>query len=113
MYVPDIDGNFYWQDISDLYDPIFDPETDVIFHLFTRQNTEVSQGQVVKYKDLESLDASHYDKSRPTRFFSHGWLGNLTKFDEVIKPYLEAGDFNLFMIDWGKDAQNILYPIAA
>lgn len=63
--------------------------------------------------DLESLDASHYDKSKPTRFFAHGWLGNITQVYTVVKPYMEAGDFNLFIVDWGTAAQDLLYPVAA
>lgn len=114
VYVPDKDGIWYWQDLDDMgVQPAFDAQKDVKFYLFTRRNPE--EGQELKIQDITSIADSHFDKNKPTRLICHGWFNNLESIfsEDVRKAFLENGDFNVVVTDWGKGANNILYPIAA
>lgn len=114
IYVPDRDGNFYWQDLNDMgVQPLFDSDNDVVFTLFTRKNPEV--GQTIIYRSLTSIEESNYDKTKPLRVICHGWFNNLdSEFSTLVrKAYLKAGDFNVIVIDWSKGGNHVYYPIAA
>lgn len=109
-YVPDRAGNFYWHDLNEVKkDPLFDAEKDVAFILFTNK---IHSGEFVKYKSLKSLDNSEFNKTRPTRFLIHGWMGEMSWVYDAVKFYREAGDYNLFLVDWSAVATNWMYPVA-
>lgn len=52
--------------------PAFDPPADIRFLLFTQANPTTAQ--IVRFDDMNSVAASHFDSTRPTKFLVHGWL---------------------------------------
>lgn len=67
--VPDSEGKMHMVDLNPLETPIepaFNPEVDVIFLLFTRQNPNV--GQRIILNNLASVRNSNFNPSHPTRF---------------------------------------------
>lgn len=71
--VPDTDGKMHLVDIHSVdmeAEPAFNAPTDVIFRLWTRQNS--ASGQIVGLNNNGQLDASNYVASRQTRFHVHG-----------------------------------------
>ncbi|XP_053685621.1 pancreatic triacylglycerol lipase-like [Sabethes cyaneus] len=90
-------------------EPAFDPETDVIFRLFTRSNPQAAQ--IVQWNDPQSLRDSYFNSNHPTRFTIHGWVsGEDANLHGLIRENLLAmGDFNVINVDWGAGAQTINY----
>ncbi|XP_062555874.1 pancreatic triacylglycerol lipase-like [Armigeres subalbatus] len=93
----------------DHFEPLFDPETDVIFRLFTRSNTE--SAQIIQWDNPDSLLSSNFNPTHPTRFTIHGWVsGEEANLHGLIRENLLAlGDFNVINVDWGAGAQTINY----
>lgn len=87
----------------------FDPDTDVRFFLYTRQNPK--DPQEINYNNIETIRQSHYNKSKGVRFTVHGFLGegdgsyNL----RVVDAYLANSHLNVIAVDWGAGAQTINY----
>lgn len=96
-------------------EPLFVPETDIIVLLFTNQNPTV--GDRLFFNET-SVRNSHFNPANPTRFTTHGWLGQgtcLKRFDDrnhhfiynnyetgtdpvnagVRDAFLRLGDFNV------------------
>ncbi|XP_021707252.1 pancreatic triacylglycerol lipase [Aedes aegypti] len=115
--VSDDAGNIHMVDISsgtglayfDEFEPLFDPETDVIFRLFTRFNPD--NPQIIQWDDPESLIDSNFNPAHPTRFTIHGWVsGEDANLHGLIRENLLAlGEFNVVNVDWGAGAQTINY----
>lgn len=75
--VPDSDGKMHLVDIHSVdmeAEPAFNAPTDVIFRLWTRQNT--GAGTIVRLNNVADLNASNFVASRPTRFHVHGEINN-------------------------------------
>lgn len=54
------------------------------FLLFFRQNP--NSAQVIIYRNGASLDASNFDKSKPTKFIAHGWTDDANSdINAVVK----------------------------
>uniref|UniRef100_A0A182S672 Lipase domain-containing protein n=1 Tax=Anopheles maculatus TaxID=74869 RepID=A0A182S672_9DIPT len=93
-------------------EPLFNPETDVIFRLFTRRNP--AHGQVVQWNNPASVQNSNFVASHPTRFTIHGWNGGETSglHANIRQNYLGVGEFNVIAVDWGAGAQTANYIAA-
>lgn len=90
-------------------EPVFNPDEDIFFVLFTRRNPTV--GQRLGWT-VGSISGSHWNSAAlGTRFIIHGWNNNhQSDVNTVIAPaFLAAADHNVVAIDWGVGAQNINY----
>ncbi|XP_049532269.1 phospholipase A1-like [Anopheles darlingi] len=76
-----------------------DQAANISFHLFTRQNPNVSQPLVAT---AGSLNASFYNGSNPTRVIVHGFCNcQHSGFCKNVKDaLLYANDVNIITIDW-------------
>ncbi|XP_056385437.1 pancreatic lipase-related protein 2-like [Hyla sarda] len=70
------------------------------FFLFTQQNTD--QYQVIKPRDLSSLQQSYFSSSRNSVFIIHGYmdLGDAPWVVEICQAILEREDVNCLCVDW-------------
>ncbi|XP_055538345.1 pancreatic triacylglycerol lipase-like [Wyeomyia smithii] len=93
-------------------EPLFDPETDVVYRLFTRRNP--LHGTVLEWSDASTISNSNFDAGHPTRFLIHGWTedDDATLFFVIKDHYLRVGDFNVITVDWSAGAQTINYIAA-
>ncbi|XP_058839276.1 pancreatic triacylglycerol lipase-like [Topomyia yanbarensis] len=118
--IPDGAGRFHMINIDpanvphgeDEFEPLFNPEQDVVFRLFTRRNPV--HAHVLDWSNPASISNSNFAASNPTRFLIHGWIeGEDATLHWVIKDhYLRVGDFNVIAVDWGAGAQTINYIAA-
>uniref|UniRef100_A0A182N2H5 Lipase domain-containing protein n=1 Tax=Anopheles dirus TaxID=7168 RepID=A0A182N2H5_9DIPT len=97
---------------DDAVEPLFNPETDVIFRLFTRRNP--AHGQILSWNSVASVQSSNFVASHPTRFTIHGWNGGETSglHANIRQNYLGVGEFNVIAVDWGVGAQTVNYIAA-
>lgn len=75
-------------------EPLFTPEVDTGFLLFTRSNPTV--GQRITWT-TESILNSNFNAAHPVRVAIHGWNSGLTS-GAIVSPtaaYLQRGDFNV------------------
>ncbi|GAB0092138.1 phospholipase A1 [Sergentomyia squamirostris] len=103
--VPDIDGTFHLVDVNaetPEVDTFFDAERDVVFRLFTHSVSN----RVVELGNPASLTGSTFNPSHPTRCVIHGWNGdgNSGINNAIRTAYLQRGNFNVFVVDWGLGA---------
>lgn len=102
--VPDVDGQMHLVDM-DAYNMsiarLFDAEKETRFVLTTR----TASAEEIKL-DVESLEASSFNRNHPTRFTIHGWNGDLTSSvnSRITEEYLKFGNFNCISIDWSRGA---------
>ncbi|KAJ6636328.1 Lipase member I [Pseudolycoriella hygida] len=112
--VPDSEGHMHLVDINNVdmeAEPAFNPDTDVIFRLWTRQNP--TAGQIVTLGNNAQLAASNFVASRQTRFHAHGWNGGGPNTGALVRSaLLEQLDCNVFVVDWGAGAQTPNYIAA-
>lgn len=59
----------------------FIPETGVRFELFTLNNPVVPQ--TITPLNPETIAASNFNASNPTRFYIHGWRANRAKINRI------------------------------
>jgi len=78
------------EDIS----PAFDAIRDVAFLVYTRTNPTLYQQ--VDIDNMDTVRASNYDQTRPTRVIIHGWTGDrMNPTNTLLVPaFLAAGDFS-------------------
>lgn len=111
--VPDEDGSWKLVNINEDPEPerFYDPETDIIFTLFTRSTRE---GQVIKWNDPSTIDRSAFNPAHPTRITVHGWNGSpgARVNTAVHRSYFEVGDFNCITVDWTAGANTLNYLAA-
>ncbi|XP_025829474.1 lipase member H-A-like [Agrilus planipennis] len=80
--------------------------SDVIFYLYTRDNPDVPDK--ISLHDLNDLESSHYRPSLPNYFIIHGLFGNRETLDlDIRPPLLDAGDVNVFVVDYSGPASSI------
>jgi pimeloyl-ACP methyl ester carboxylesterase len=112
--VPDSDGYMHLVDINSVdmdAEPAFNAPTDVIFRLWTRQNS--ASGQIVGLNNNAQLASSNFVATRQTRFHAHGWNGGgATTGAAVRSAFINAIDCNVFVVDWGAGAQTPNYIAA-
>ncbi|CAO1429205.1 unnamed protein product [Diamesa serratosioi] len=88
--------------------PLFNAVNDVRFLVFTRFNPTI--GQVLRFRDLESLSLTNFDVSRPTRVLVHGFQSDATADVNVLltAAYLRNYDVNIIVVDWRANTINYI-----
>lgn len=114
--VPNTEGRMHLVDINlppQDVESLFVPATDIVFTLFTNLNPNAPHR--IFLNDPFSLAASHFNPAHPTRFLIHGWNGDSTSgMNTQVRPiFLNHGNFNVIIVDWGAGAQTINYAVAA
>ncbi|XP_065073475.1 pancreatic lipase-related protein 2-like [Ochlerotatus camptorhynchus] len=98
--------------------PLFNPEQDTHFYLYTRSMPEYPQ--IIANNDYDSVMYSKFNASDPTRIVIHGWGGSLnSQINGHIRTQLfNVGEFNVIFVDWsvGNDAfypnsRQLVYPV--
>lgn len=112
QWVPDVNWQLQLVDINAVdpdAEPYFNAERQTVFHLYTRDNPTVSQ--ILALNDVEALKKSNFNAKSPTRFIIHGWNNDVKSGcnTAVRNAYLNVGDFNVIVVDWGKGANTINY----
>ncbi|XP_070493987.1 pancreatic triacylglycerol lipase-like [Chironomus tepperi] len=89
-------------------EPMFNPQTDIIFLLFTRRNPTV--GQRITF-DLNTVRNSNWNSNNGVRFIIHGWQSDQTTALNIFirDEFLANGDHNVVVVDWSAGAQTINY----
>ncbi|XP_035773086.1 pancreatic triacylglycerol lipase-like [Anopheles albimanus] len=117
--VPDSEGrlrlvntNPYDLPESDQPAPLFVPQQDIIFRLFTRASP--TQPQILQLNNAGSITGSNFNPAHPTRFTIHGWNNDGSHFmnSQIRDAYFQVGDFNVITVDWGVGAINPNYITA-
>lgn len=56
---------------------------------------------------------SGYSFQKDTKFITHGWLanGNSDTCVNITNAFLKVEDVNVIVVDWGRIARNIIYPV--
>ncbi|CAG9858928.1 unnamed protein product [Phyllotreta striolata] len=85
-------------------------EVDVHYVFFSKSDPN---GIVTNITDTQSISRTSFSNKKDTIFYIHGWLD---KFDShscnsVKSALLEKHDINIFIVNWDKIADNILYPL--
>lgn len=54
----------------------------------------------MNFEDI--LNDEHFDRSKPTVIYGHGFLesSETLSVTTVVNAYLKRGDFNIIVIDW-------------
>ncbi|XP_073966217.1 pancreatic triacylglycerol lipase-like [Choristoneura fumiferana] len=102
-----------WLKVSDLNAAArYAPDTQNVYHLFTRANPTVSQPILIGANGV--LGSSNFNPSRRTIMILHGWIDNvLGDVTTVLIPaFLEAEDVNVIAVDWSAGASTINYAAA-
>ncbi|XP_058067085.1 pancreatic triacylglycerol lipase-like [Anopheles bellator] len=98
--------------VVDEVEPLFNPETDMVFRMYTRRNPV--HPQIINWNDQGSVSNSNFNPAHPTRFLIHGFLeGEDASLHWSIKDhYIRIGEFNIINVDWGAGSQTINYIAA-
>ncbi|XP_026747850.1 lipase member I-like [Trichoplusia ni] len=117
QYVQDAEGVShlvdFWDTKSDLSDAArYNPTTENIYHLFTRNNPSVSQPLL--HGNTALLSNSNFNPSKKTVILIHGWRTNVTGLlgSVMIPALLQGGDVNVIGLDWSAGASTINYLAA-
>ncbi|XP_065073472.1 lipase member H-like [Ochlerotatus camptorhynchus] len=116
--VPSSDGHLHLVNINpynlpeaDASEPElhFNPESDILFRLFTRGNP--TQAQFLNINNPASITGSNFNPAHPTRFTIHGWNNDGSHWmnSGIRDELLAIGDFNVITVDWGVAANNPNY----
>ena len=112
--VPDSEGKIHAVDLNPIeteITPAFNPEADIVFLLFTRQNP--TSGQRIILNNLASVQNSNFNSANPTRFLVHGWGGNAqSTVNGARDDFLRFGSFNVVVVNWEVGAAPINYITA-
>lgn len=92
-----------------------DPITLRQIHLNVFKGTDSINPRAVASLDNLNDIADSIDTDKKTIIFVHGFLGNTmaTYIQPIIKAYLERGDVNVIVVDWGAIAIDINYIYVA
>lgn len=76
-------------------DPMFDAYRDVRILLSTRNNRQ--NPQQLQFRNLLSVQQSHFDRAKPTRVLIHGWWEDDSSdiSTETSAELLNYNDFNV------------------
>ncbi|XP_063836206.1 lipase member H-A-like [Ostrinia nubilalis] len=116
QHIADGDGNLHladtWVTARDVAVNRFDPERQIVYHLFTRGNPTVSQPLLMGSEGL--LGLTNYNPGRRTIILLHGWrVGATAAMNTLLVPaFLSAEDVNVIVVDWSAGSGNINYAIA-
>uniref|UniRef100_A0A1B0DR54 Uncharacterized protein n=3 Tax=Phlebotomus papatasi TaxID=29031 RepID=A0A1B0DR54_PHLPP len=114
--IPDAEGHFHLVNVKEAMEAepenFYNPETDIVYLLFTRSNP--TSGQTIIRNNAASLANSNFNPNHPTRILIHGWNGGAGASSNTVvrNAYMQRGDFNVIVVDWGAGAQTINYPAA-
>ncbi|XP_049763711.1 pancreatic triacylglycerol lipase-like [Schistocerca cancellata] len=106
--IPGGDGKLHLVDLNRDTELLAVSDSDVSFRLYTQSNP--TSPQYVTIGDASSLGS--FSASRPTRFAIHGWLASEDNLVAIRNGWIQAGDYNVIMVDWRGPASNILYAPA-
>ncbi|KAJ8704792.1 hypothetical protein PYW08_012112 [Mythimna loreyi] len=102
-----------WGTLNDLMEVVrYNPDTQNVYHLFTRNNPTTSQPIVLG--NLQTLWSSNYNPAHRTVILLHGW-GNtvLSASNAVMVPaFLAKEDANVIVVDWSAGSGTINYLAA-
>ncbi|KAJ8704791.1 hypothetical protein PYW08_012111 [Mythimna loreyi] len=90
-----------WTSVKDLMEAArYNPDTQNIYHLFTRNNPTTSQPIVLG--NLQTLWSSNYNAAHRTVVLLHGWgFTGLSPSNAVLVPaFLAKEDANVILVDW-------------
>ncbi|CAD7079345.1 unnamed protein product [Hermetia illucens] len=109
--IPTEDGHWHMVNIKDVeFQAKLAQKADfaVKFLLYTKSNPSSAQDIT------SSVTGSHFSASRQTRVLIHGWNGDAGSGPgtTIRQAYLNRGDFNVVVVDWGAGAKNANYAIA-
>ncbi|KAJ8706736.1 hypothetical protein PYW07_012814 [Mythimna separata] len=116
-YAQDDSGQLHlvdlWGTLRDLTEAVrYNPDTQNVYHLFTRNNPTTSQPLVLG--SIQSVLSSNYNPLHRTVILLHGW-GNtvLSQSNAVMLPaFLAKEDANVIVVDWSAGSGTINYPAA-
>lgn len=103
--VPDENG---WKLVNINEDPepdsFYNPETDIIFTLFTRDGPE--DGEVIQWNNPSSVRSSTFNPAHPTKITIHGWGGGARDAINiwVRRNLFTLGEYNCITMDWNAGA---------
>ena len=114
-FIPHTDGKFYRvHTASALTEPF--PYFELKFGVFFRLNTlaNPTEPQDISALDVDSLNNSHFNASRPTRINIHGWNSHGTLGPIISGAYLLKGkhDINCIEVNWQAGSDTINYIAA-
>ncbi|XP_045160658.2 inactive pancreatic lipase-related protein 1-like [Mercenaria mercenaria] len=87
-------------------------EVQVRTYLWTQQNPV--EAQEINYQDIESIEDSNFDATRPTKVLIHGFMSSKDESPIIANlsvAFIKQGDFNVIGVDWSKGAKKF-YPKA-
>ncbi|KAL0808971.1 hypothetical protein ABMA28_012628 [Loxostege sticticalis] len=90
----------------------FDPDRQIVYHLFTRANPSVSQPLLMGSEGL--LGLTNYNSRRRTIVLLHGWRvgADAAMNTQLVPAFLSAEDVNVIVVDWSAGAGSINYATA-
>lgn len=104
--VPDSNWNLHLIDTNSEARDVktFAADRDVVFRLSTKSETD----RVVMLDNTKSIKQTSFNSKDPTRIIIHGWTGDGTSSVgvNIRNAYLQKGNFNVFIVDWGKGSHS-------
>lgn len=116
--IPDGEGNLHLVNVLEMFETeaesrfFFNAERDTVFMLFTPNGPE--DGEIIRLNDADSLAASNFNPSHPTRFTIHGWNGGRRSSVNRLnrEAFFSRGNFNMITVDWSDGAFTLNYIAA-
>ncbi|CRK98905.1 CLUMA_CG011978, isoform A [Clunio marinus] len=112
--IPDGDGRMHLIDLN-IYpvdiEPSWNADQDVFFLLYTRRNP--TSGERITF-NADAIRNTNFNSGAPVRFVIHGWNNDHTSAvnTQITSAYLQNGEFNVIVVDWGAGANTIDYVSA-
>lgn len=97
--IPDGDGQMHLIDAAPQVvevEPLFNPEVDTRFLLFTRSNPTAAQ--TITWT-AASIQGSNFNANHPTRFLIHGFNSGPSSGVNIAstRSYIQRGDYNVIV----------------
>ncbi|KAJ6640222.1 Lipase member H [Pseudolycoriella hygida] len=116
QWIPTLSGEMEYVDINAIDEgiaPAFNAMNDIIFRLFTRRNPGGDEGQIIRIFNNNDLITSNFNPSHQTRFRIHGWSAGGNRTGGLFRnSFLNRGEFNVIIVDWGAGAGTPNYVLA-
>lgn len=80
---------------------------DVVFKLYDHNNP--SEFSVLEKSSIPSFWSELFDADLRTKIYIHGWRASDSVIEKFREALLNAGDVNLIVVDWLKNARSIDY----
>ncbi|XP_058056627.1 lipase member H-like [Anopheles bellator] len=119
MFMPDDNGMPHIVDLTQPNDTYYgdrkgNMKKDVTFYYFRQPSIDANNS--FKFDPDAPLTLfESYDPSLPTKFIIHGWFNSMASpsTQKIKNSYLKNGDMNVFIVDWGQLAADMMYYTAA